>query len=53
MNEFQMKIFEEINLILIIIYSFVKFNALLGSPKSLHGLFYHGNALQFTLREHQ
>ena len=48
MNEFQMEIFEEINLLLIIIYSFVKFKVLFGSPKSFHGLFYHGNALQLA-----
>ena len=36
-NIFQMKIFEELTLFLFIIYSFLKFKALLSVPKSFYG----------------
>ena len=37
MNIFQIKIFNEITLLLLIIYSFIKFKVLVSLPKSFHG----------------
>ena len=39
MNIFQIKIFNEITLLLFIIYNFIKFKVLVNLPKSFHGLF--------------
>ena len=48
MNIFQMKIFNEITLLLLIMYSFIKFKVLVNLPKSFHGPFVCDNVLQFT-----
>ena len=37
MNIFQVKIFNEITLLLFMIYSFIKFKVLVSLPKSFHG----------------
>ena len=37
MNYFQIKIFNEITLLLFMIYSFIKFKVLVSLPKSFHG----------------
>ena len=48
MNIFQMKIFNEIPLLLFIIYSFIKFKVLVSLPKSFHGPLGCENALQLA-----
>ena len=48
MNIFQMKIFNEITLLLFIIYSFIKFKVLVSLPKSFHGPLGSENALQLA-----
>ena len=48
MNIFQMKIFNEITLLLSIIYSFNKFKVLVGLSKSFHGSLFCDNALQLA-----
>ena len=48
MNIFQMKIFNEITLLLFIIYSFNKFKVLVSLPKSFHGPLVCDNALQLA-----
>ena len=48
MNIFQIKILNEITLLLFIIYSFIKFKVLVNLPKSFHGLLGWENALQLV-----
>ena len=45
---FQMKIFNEITLLLFIIYSFIKLKVLVGLPKSFHRPLCCDNALQLA-----
>ena len=47
-NIFQMKIFNEITLLLFIIYSFIKFKVLVSLPKSFHGPLGYENVLQLA-----
>ena len=48
MNIFQMKIFNEITLLLFIIYSLVKFKVLVSLPKSFYGPLGLDNVLQLA-----
>ena len=48
MNIWQIKICNEINLFVFIIYSFIKFKVLVSFPKSFHGLLNYENALQLA-----
>ena len=48
MNIFQMKIFNEITLLLFIFYSFIKFKELVSLPKSFYGPLGSDNALQLA-----
>ena len=48
MNTFQMKKFNEITLLLFIIYSFIKFKVLVSLPKSLHDPLSCDNVLQLA-----
>ena len=48
MNLFQMEIFDEITLLLFIIYSFIKFKVLVSLPKSFHGPLVCHNTLQLA-----
>ena len=48
MNIFQMKIFNEITLLLFIIYSFMKFKVLVSLPKNFHDPLVCDNALQLA-----
>ena len=48
MNVFQMKIFNEITLLLFIIYSFVKFKVSVSLPKSFNGPLGLDNVLQLA-----
>ena len=48
MNIFQVKIFNEITLLLFIIYSFIKFKVSVSLPKNFHGPLVCDNALQLA-----
>ena len=48
MNIFHMKIFNEITLLLFVIYSFIKFKVLVSLPKSFHGPLGLENVLQLA-----
>ena len=48
MDIFQMKIYNEITLLLFIIYSFIKFEVLVSLPKSFHGPLCCDNVLQLA-----
>ena len=48
MNIFQMKIFNEIALLLFILNSFIKFKILVSLPKSFHGPLGYENVLQLA-----
>ena len=47
-NIFEIKIFNEITLLLFIIYCFIKIKVLLSLPKSFHGPFVYENVLQLA-----
>ena len=48
MNIFQIKIFNEITLLLFIINNFIKFKVLVSLPKSVHGPLDNENVLQLA-----
>ena len=48
MNIFQIKLLNEITLLLFLIYSFIKFEVLVSLPKSFHGLLDYENVLQLA-----
>ena len=48
MNIFHMKIFNEITLLVFVIYSFIKFKVLVSLPKSCHGQLGLENVLQLA-----
>ena len=48
MNIFQIKLLNEITLLLFIFYSFIKFEVLVSLPESFHGPFGYDNALQLA-----
>ena len=48
MNIFQIQIFNEITLLLFIIYSFIKFKVLVRLPKSFHGPLGSKNVMQLA-----
>ena len=47
-NIFQIKIFNEITLLVFVIYSFIKFKVLVSLPKGFNGLLSCGNVLQLV-----
>ena len=48
MNIFQIKLLNEITLLLFLIYSFIKFEVSVSLPKSFHGLLDSENVLQLA-----
>ena len=48
MNIFQIKLLNEITLLLFIFYSFIRFEVSVSLPKSFHGPFGYDNALQLA-----